>query len=451
MLKLTQDKIRNRGGNMYNRIKLLIFTVLIVVMSATAVYSDSVDTGWKGYGLYNLNKSEVSISNESDTVTINGANAFAVYEYTIKNNSEKSITVNFGYPDNSIYKFSVSDGSKFLSYKTRDTAYLKNNYGAENLQTPEGRWYLFNMAFTPGQTRTIKVSIEAAIKKAENDTYSLSFFKDRDYSYAIPSEKTKLNLKLDNFKPYNIFEIQGIKQEEISTEGTVTLSNTGSYGSGASMRYQPVEKMALERLNTSSYKKPKAIFKAFNAKDYKGALTLCDEYISAPSDNNMNLEQVKYVKAECSRLLNKNEEYISTVEQLDISKLYPGRIRYKVLLDRLAAYKATNNDEGIDMILKELIPETQQSYPYLYYWLNQNDYKLAESEQKDTDTATVSNNAINAVSGKGLDILGVIIAVLTALRESRWTYTILGLLVGFIIGRLTKRGKKRKSTYLFRD
>jgi hypothetical protein len=81
---------------MYNGIKKLIFTVLIVVMSTSLIYADRVDTGWKGYGLYNLNKSEVSILNEQDTVTINGGNASAVYEYTIKNNSTNDITVNFG-------------------------------------------------------------------------------------------------------------------------------------------------------------------------------------------------------------------------------------------------------------------------------------------------------------------------------------------------------------------
>jgi len=436
---------------MYNRVKLLIFTVLIIVISIATVSADSADTGWKGYGLYNLNKSQVSISDESDTVTINGGNVTAIYEYTIKNNSGKNITVNFGYPDNAIYEFGVNDGSKFLNYKTRNTEYLKSNYGVENLQTPDGRWYLFNMAFTPGQTRTIKVSIKAAMKETENDAYGLSFFKDRNYSYAIPSEKVKLILKLDNFKPYNIFELEGVNGEDISDEGVLTLSYTGSYGSGVSIGYQPVEKMAIQRLNASTYKKPKAIVKAFNAKSYEEALTLCNEYISAPSDSSLNPVQVKYVKAECQRLLGNNNEYLSTMEQLDISKLYPERIRYKVLLDRLSSYNAVKNDEGINMILKELIPETRQNYPYLSYWLDKNGYKLAESKQEDMDETNGSGKAVNTASSKSFDILGAVIKLITVLKESRWTYVILGLLIGFIIGRLTKRNKKNKSVYLFRD
>lgn len=432
-------------------IKKLIFTVLVVVMSVSLVYGDRVDTGWKGYGLFNLSKSGVSILNEADTVTISGGNVAAVYEYTIKNNSDKSFTVNFGYPDNGITKFSVHDGSKYLSYKTRDTAYLKNNYGVEGLQTPEGRWYLFNMAFTPGQTRTIKVSIEAEMKKAENDTYKLSFFKDRSYTYAISSEKTVLNIKLSDFKPYSIFELEGIKQEDITNEGSVALSYSGSYGTGLSMNYQPVDRMAIERLNASEYKKPKAIVKAFNAKDYKEALKLCDEYISSPSDSRLNLEQVKYVKAECNRLLNNNQEYISAVEQLDITKLYPGRIRYKVLLDRISVYDAMSNDAAIDGILKELIPETQQSYPYLGYWLNKNGYTLTEAEPEETDITAYTGNAVKSNAGKGFDFLGAALKLLTVLKESRWTYVVLGLLVGFIIGRISKKGKRRKSIYLFRD
>lgn len=435
---------------MYNIIKKLIFTVLIVAMSTSLIYADRVDTGWKGYGLYNLNKSEVSILDEEDTVTINGGNAAAVYVYTIKNNSINDIAVNFGYPDNGIYKFRVHDGSKFLSYKTRDNTYLKNNYKVEGLQTPDGRWYLFNMAFEPGQTRVIKVSIEAEMKKAENDIYGLSFFKDRSYSYAIASEKTKLTLKFANFKPYSIFELEGIKPEDISKQGEAALSYSGSYGTGASLKYQPIDKMAIDRLNASEYKKPKAIVKAFNAKNYKEALTLSNEYISTPSDNRLSLEQVKYVKAECNRLLNKNQEYISAMEQLDITKLYPERIKYKVLLDRLSVYDAMNNDEAIDKILVELTPE-EQSYPYLHYWLNQNGYKLSESGQKEAEIAAYAENAAKPASDKGFDILGTAIKIITALKESRWTFTILGLVVGFIIGRLTKRSRKKSSTYLFRN
>lgn len=436
---------------MYKKFKLLIFTVLFMVFSAAVLYAESYDTGWRGFGLYNLNKSDVSISVESDNVTINGGNVSAVYEYTIKCNSNKSITVNFGYPDNGIYKFSVHDGSKYLKYKTRNTEYLKNNYGVNNLQTPEGRWYLINMAFSPGQTRTIKVAIEAEMKKDENDTYTLSFFKDRNYSYAMPSEKTWFTLKFADFKPYNIFELEGINQEKISADGTVTLSYSSDYGKGVSLRYQPIDKMIIDKLGTSSYKKAKAIVKAFNANNYQEALTLCSEYISAPSISSLDPEQVKYVKAECLRLLGNTEEYISTVEQLDITRLYPSRVRYKILTDRIEAYDSIDNDEGMEIILKELIPETQQSYPYLYYWLNQKGYKLKEKEEEPADISTHTDNTANSASSKGFDILGVSLAFLTALRESRWTYVILGFLPGFIIGRLTKRRKKSKSVYLFRD
>jgi hypothetical protein len=312
---------------MYKRIKLVIITLLVAVMSATTISAESADAGWKGYGLYNLSKSEVSIINESDNITIIGGNVVAVYEYTIKNNSRESITANFGYPDNSIYEFSIHDGSKFLNYKTRDTSYLKSNYGVQNLETPDGRWYLFNMVFAPDQTRTIKVSIKTGMKKGENATYVLNFFKDRSNSYAITSEKTKFSLKFDSFKPYNIFELDGIKPEQLSAEGTATISYSGSYGSGVSIKYQPVDEMAAGRLNTSDYKKPKAIYKAFNAKNYDEALTLCNEYINSPSDKNLSLEQVKYVKAESTRLKGNNKEYLGLADQLDISKLYPGRIK----------------------------------------------------------------------------------------------------------------------------
>ncbi|HWR60025.1 MAG TPA: hypothetical protein VN580_00350 [Clostridia bacterium] len=435
---------------MCNKLKMLFFTVLVIVTIAAAVYADTADTGWMGYGLYNLNKSEVSISNESDNVVIDGSNVSAVYEYTIKNNSGKSITVNFGYPDNGITKFSVHDGSKFLTYKTRDTAYLKNNYGVKELQTPDGRWYLFNMTFTSGQTRTIKVSIEAAMKKEGNDTYKLSFFKDRSFSYAIKSQEAALTLKLSDFKPYDIFELDGVKPEEITADGSLKLSYSGDYGSGASLRYQPVDRMVLDKLNGSEYKKPKAIVKAFDAGNFEETMTLCDEYIEAPGDNTLSIEQVKYVRAECMRKLNDNEGYLKALGEINRTVLYPARIGYKITIDSLEAYSSLNNDEGIDNILRELLPDTEKSYPYLHFWLAQSGYELAEVNEA-VIQPTGGPAGGKPASGKGLDILGGLIAFMTMLRESKWTYTILGLVIGFVLGRITKRNKRKSSVYLFRD
>lgn len=435
---------------MQYKLRTLIFTVLVMVMTATAVAADTADTGWKGYGLYNLNKSQVVITNESDNVTIDGGNVSAVYEYTISNTSGKSITVNFGYPDNGIYKFSINDGTKLLSYKTRDVSYLKANYGVQNLSTPDGRWYLFNMAFEPGQTRTIKVAIDSAIKKDANDTYSLSFFKDRSFSYAITGEKTGLNVEFADFKPYYISELEGIKPEDVSAKGEVQLSYGGSNGSGASLKYHPTDKMAIERLNASEYKKPKAIAKAFGNGKYEEALGLCDEYIKAPSDNNLNIEQVKYIRVECLRLAGKYEEYLKAVEEINTSKLYPARLGYKIAYDRLEAYNAVNDDNGIDNVLATLIPDTEKNYPYLSFWLIQNGYQLNQQEATGTPTVTPVS-AKPAKTGKGFDVLGAALSFFTLLRDSRWTYGLLGLLVGFLIGRLTKRNKRKGPVYMFRD
>lgn len=431
--------------------RLLIITVLIIAFIVSPAYADNMDTGWKGYGLYNLNKSEVTISNESDNVSIDGKNVNAVYEYTIKSNSQRDISVNFGIPDNGIVKFSVHDGIKYLNYKTRNASYLKNTYGAVNLQTPDVRWYLFTMVFTPGQTRTIKVSIEAEMLKEENDTYGLSFFKDRNYSYAINSEKTLITLKLAGFKPYYIFELKGINEESISEDGAVTLSYSGDYGNGAFMRYQNVDKMALDSLGKSAYNKPKDIVKAFNDKKYSDAIMLCNEYLNAPTDSSLNIEQVKYVKAECIRQSGNSEEYLSSLEQINISQLYPGRIRYKILHDKLKAYADTKNNEGMNMILKDLIPETKMSYPYLYHWLDKNGYKLVADDQAAEDITPPVDNKGSATKNRGFDILGMAIKFFNFVAQSRWTYVFLGFLAGFIIGRLTKRKKKSKSVYLFRD
>jgi len=441
---------KDRGGNMCRKLRMLLIIVLILVTITAAVYADTAGTGWMGYGLYNLSKSEVSISNQTDNVTVNGSNVSAVYEYTIRNNSSKSITVNFGYPDNGITKFSVHDGTKYLSYKTRETSYLKSNYGIKELQTPDGRWYLFNMAFSPDQTRTIKVSLEAAMKKEENDTYKLSFFKDRGFSYAIKSDKALLTLKLSNFMPYNIFELDGIKPEEVAGDGSIKLTYGGDYGNGVALRYQPIDKMVLDKLNLSEYKKPKAIVKAFREGKFQDAKTLCEEYINEPADNKLSIDQVKYVRAECIRKLNDNEGYLKAMDEIDSKGLYPARVGYKIAIDSLAAYNSLNNAEGMNNILEGLLPDIKTSYPYLHYWILKSGYQLVEDKEA---AVTPTGSPTGAVSAprKGFDILGALITMINILRESRWTYGVLGLLVGFILGRLTKRNKRRSSVYLFRD
>lgn len=430
--------------------KLFLLIVLILSMSPLFIFADSIDAGWMGYGLYNLNNSDISILNQTDTVTINGSKVTAVYEYTITNNTDRNILVNFGYPDNGITSFNVHDGSKFLNRWTNTDTYIKNAYGVQNIQTPDGRWHLFNMSFSPNQTRSIKVTIEANMKKMENDAYPLNFIKDRNNSHAARSANYRFTLKFADFKPYNIFDIIGIKPEEISSQGELTISYNGTYGNGISLKYQPVDKMALDKLSASVYKKPKDIARAFNAKDYQKALALCDEYINSPSDKNLNIEQVKYIKAECSRLLNDKEGYLTQIDAIDISKLYPGRIRYKVLIDKLDAYTAVKNKEAADNILQELIPETEQGYPYLYYWLGQNGYKLEEVQQ-DAELPSNTDYPVESRKGLGFDILGGAVKLITVLRNSKWTYGVIGFIIGVIAGRISKRRRRRKSVYLFRD
>jgi hypothetical protein len=306
------------------------------------------------------------------------------------------------------------------------------------------------MAFEAGQTRTIKVAIDASIKKEANDTYSLSFFKDRGFSYGITGERTGMTIKFTDFKPYYISELDGIKPEDISGQGEVKLSYGGSNGSGASLKYHPTDKMVIERLNASEYKKPKAIAKAFGSGKYEEALTLCDEYIKAPSDNNLNIEQVKYVRVECMRLSGKNEEYLKAIEEIDTAKLYPARIGYKIAYDRLEAYNAVNDDNGIDKVLAALVPDTEKNYPYLSFWLTHNGYELKAQEAAEVPTVT-PNSVKPTKTSKGFDVLGAVLSFFTLLRDSKWTYGVLGLLVGFLIGRLTKRNKRKGPVYMFRD
>lgn len=443
--------MENRGEGVGMRNRTLVLLMFVLISCIGRVYGDNADSGWKGYGLYNLSKSGITVVNESDTVKISGADVEAVYEYTIKNDSNRDIVASLGIPNNDISKFSIHDGSKYLRYWKTNAGYVKDNYGLEDLQNYKNGWYIFNMVFAPEQARTIKVSIEAEMKKAENDTYSVGIFKDRSYPYTALSQKVSYRLNFEDFRPYNVVSIEGLQPEQVSYEsGEINLSYEGNYGGGALITYQPVDKMTVDKLGASAYKKPKAIAKAFLGGNYQDAITYCDEYMESPSDKNLSIEQVKFIKAESLRLSGKKQEYLEALNDIDTAKLYPGRIRYKLLLDRLETYDSLNNSEEMNKILEELIPETKGSYPYLFYWLDSNGYKLQE-EQVDPGLVTYAEKTAGAKSKGSFNIPEIALKLLESIGKSRITYIVVGFAAGFVVGRLTKRRRRRRSVYMFRN
>lgn len=438
------------GEAMSIRRRLLILVLLAFILNIALVYADNNDSGWKGYGLYNLSKSGVTITNESDMVKISGSNVEAVYEYTIRNDSDKEIVASLGIPDNGTSKFSVHDGSKYLKYWKTSDDYVKKNYGVEKLPDHKSGWHIFNMVFSKGQSRTIRISISAEIVAADNDTYAISIFKDRSYPYTILSEKINYRLIFEDFRPYNIVAIEGFQPDVITDEGDINLSYVGNYGGGGQIIYQPIDKMAAERLGTSAYKKPKAILKDFIAKNYQRTIDQCNEYIEAPADKNLSVEQIKYIKAESYRLSGMKNEYLQTLDEIDTAKLYPGRIRYKLLIDKLELYDSAGNKDGINSILKEMIPEIKVSYPYMLHWLDSNGYKL-EEDKEDPLLSTHTENTEELKNKGSVNIPEVLLKIAGIIRDSWISYLVIGFILGFIVGRISKRKKRRRSVYMFRD
>lgn len=443
--------MENRGDDMRRGNKLLVLVLLILMLGITSIYADSADSGWKGYGLYNLSKSGITVTNEIDTVKIAGSNVEAVYEYTIRNDSGREIVASLGIPDNGLNKFSIYDGSKYLKYWKTNVGYVKDNFGLDNLQDKKNGWYIFNMVFSTGQSRTIKISISAEMKMAENDTYDIGIFKDRSYPYTILSERTSYILTFDNFRPYNIVNVEGLQPEQISNEGEVSLSHEGNYGGGGLITYQPIDKMAADKLGASSYKKPKTIVRAFEAGNYRDVVNYCNEYIEAPADKNLTIEQVEYIRAESLRLLGMKDEYLQALNDIDTAKLYPGRIRYKLLVDKLELYDSQSNNEEINKILSEMIPETRDSYPYMFYWLESNGYKL-EEEPKDPGLTTHTEKTGELTNKRSFNIPGIILKLFNSARKSWISYLVIGFIIGFIVGRISKKSnRRRRSIYMYRN
>ncbi len=420
---------------------VLLVACMLFALSAS-VYGDDPE-GYNHYGVYNLKNLNIEVAAGSETVTVSQDQVRTVYEYTILNKDSTAVEAVFGVPDSGIHRFVPTvDGSQ-VKYRTRDEAYLQRNYGVQGIEPEKKLWFLFNVNIGAGEARTFKIDLSAAVPQDKDNSYTLKLLEGRGYAGVIKGTRLPFKLAAEAFRPYDLIALEGLPYEHFSDTGEVNLTMEGQ--SGITVRYQPVEKLLYGKLLASVYKKPKAIARAVVGKKFTEASVLCDEYLAAPLDAKLEPEQVRMAQAEALRLGGDYIGYLEKLEDLDLTKVYPDRMRYKTAFDKIQYYDTIANAAALEEAVKALYSEVKGAY--LGFWLESNGYIREESkpavpapsaaEPKDSDRKP-NPFAAMARTFSGFKYQGTVLLVL-------------GFALGFIVGRMSRKKRRSRSMYLFRD
>lgn len=428
---------------------IMVIAILMILMLAftSAVYSDS-QNGWKGYGLFNINNSKITIMSEDASIELTNDKLNFNGEYVIRNTTNNAIKVYLGMPANGIEKISMMEKGYYIKWKKRSLESLQYEFKIENQLPQEEYWYVFSLSLNPTETRVINVSMDAAQQFNTQGIYSVSYFGDRRLGFSNKAEKSSLYMKVNGFEPYNILSVKGLDPDEIGKNGEIFIETDEKSMETITLQHKDILSQAIDKLMRSPMYKAREIALTFLDKDYDKVSSLCDEYLKNPTDNQISKEQIYFIKAESLRRLYKPERYLEIVETMDYSKLYPVELKNKVYLDRVNLYRAQQNKEKIDSLSKELYQQTDDSSEFIAAWLEDNGY----FNLSDTDKAKLINDKLEEVeaSGQPIDIL------------KKWYYSIVsipytpviifaaGLLIGLLIRKGTTRKKRKRSMYIYR-
>jgi hypothetical protein len=431
-----------------SKIRILI-VVLVLVLSlsfASAVHSDTID-GWKGYGLYNINDSKITIINEDVNVELLNSRLTYNGEFLIRNNSNAVVKATLGMPVQGIDYIKLMEKSTVIKWKKRSLISMQNEFGMENRIPKEQFWYVFNLVLNPGETKLLNMSLEAVQLQEEKDSYTFTYYNDRKLGYSNHMDKTSLYIGISNFQPYNVLSVQGFDPASMGIKGDIALKAVDENTETVSIKYMNVTKVLMDKLQASTMYKPREIALAFLGKNYSKTSSLCDEYLKNPTDSGISEEEIMFIKGESLRRLHNYDKYLSIVENMDYSKLYPIELENKIIMDRMTIYIEQQNNSKLATLLNELEQNTSESTKILNAWIKNSSIYGAAQLNKDNEIKEVSNvdNIIIQNSSKleqwykkAMDYKYTPIIIFAA-----------GLLLGLTI-RMFRTRKRRKSNYIYR-
>lgn len=435
------------------RLSKMKFILVIVILSAftltftSAVYSDS-QNGWKGYGLFNINNSKITILSEDVSINLQSDKLQFSGEYVIRNTTNNEIKVSLGMPSNGIERISMMENGYYIKWKKRSIESLQNEFKIENQLPQENFWYVFNLELNPAETRLISVKLDAIQQSDAEGIYTAGYFSDRKQGFSNKVEKSSLYLKVNGFEPYNIISVKGLEPYELGRKGEIYIETDEKSLEAIEIKHKATVTQALDKLMGSPMHKTREIALAFLDKNYDRASNLCDEYIKNPNDEQVSTEQVSFIKAESLRRLQKYERYLELVETMDYSKLYPAELKNKIYMDRLDVYRIQQNQEKIDNLSKLMDQQTDDSSVFLTAWLRGSGF--FELLEQDKAQIIKDRENDNQPANKTLAMLEKWYFDVITIPYTPAVIFLAGILTGLLIRRGTSRKKKRKSMYIYR-
>jgi hypothetical protein len=430
-----------------NKIKIIIILVLVLSVSfASVVYSDTAD-GWKGYGLYNINDSKITMINEDVNIELLNDRLAYTGEFLIRNYSSAVVKATVGMPVQGIDKITLLEKNTVIKWKKRSFSSMQNEFGVDNGIPKEEFWYVFNITLNPGETKLLNMNLEAAQLK-EEDGYSFTYYNDRKLGFSNYMEKTSLYIKMANFQPYNVLSVQGFDPSLMGIKGDVILKTTEDDTNIVSIKYMDITKALTDKFLGSALYKPKEIAQVFLGKNYTKASTLCDEYLKNPIDSAITVEEILFIKAESMRRLQSYDKYLSIVENMDYSKLYPLELKNKIQMDRMTVYMEQKNNDKLLSLYNELEKDTSESTQILKTWIkNSSIYgtsllskdNLIEEIKKEENSTKQNSTKFEQWYEKSMEYKYTPIIIFAA-----------GLFLGLILRMSRSKKRRKKSNYIYR-
>ena len=431
----------------HRKIKILIFVLVLSLSFASAVDSDTTE-GWKGYGLYNINDSKITVLSEDvnielieDRLTFNG-------EFLVRNYSNAVVKATLGMPVQGIDKITLLEKSTSIKWKKRSFISMQNEFGMENRIPKEEFWYVFNLTLNPGETKLLNMNLEAVQQKEEKDRYTFTYYNDRKLGFSNQTEKTSLYIGISGFKPYNVLSVQGFEPGLMGVKGDIIVKASEEKTDTVSIEYMDTTKVLIDKLQASAMYKPREIALTFLGKNYNKTSSLCDEYLKNPIDSGISDEEIKFIKAESLRRLQNYDKYLSAVENMDYSKLYPLELKNKILMDRMTIYIEQENHDKLVNLYNELEQDTAESTQILKAWIKNSSIYGASQLNKDTliDQIQKEDNKTEQKSFK-------LAQLYDKAMDFKYTPIIIfaaGLLLGLTLRMFSFKKKRKKSNYIYR-
>lgn len=428
--------------------RILFFMILIVIfLNYHILHADNDNFAYEGRDFYFLNSFDIDVVSKNITIEVDEDRITFNGDYILSNQTDKIIEVIFGLPADNVENLVISEKTNPIKVTRRNRGYIEKNLISEHLPTME-KWSTSSLWLKANENRLINIKYDSKTVNDSKGIYTVIYENNITPSSAISS---KVFIEFKNFKPYNIINVYNIEVERLVYNIEAKTVLNGSINSRA-MRvdYELIDKMAIDRLGYSTSKTLKNISNLFRTKDYEGVISSCDDYIKNPSDSSIDINQIKFIKAEACRKLIRYDNYFGLIKELNLNKIYPYRLKYKIFSDVDEIISGDINDTHLAIIMKSIQDDLNYSNEFFNRWIiyNKKDYSDAIETTITDEKEEVKESIVNRFKSSEK-----INKTIEFVEKNKIVYLVIIILIfffGFLIGKYYKKKKNRTPYYTFR-